>query len=85
MGSRPNTNSKMLNLSSETLVSKNDNYRHKERDQDQRSYDSSYGRHAGVFSSPQLPASAGVVASNKLLASIPASRSILKTLLIVTT
>jgi len=40
----------MLNLSSgsETLVSKKNNYRHKHRDQDNRSYDSPYGRHAGA-------------------------------------
>ena len=36
-----------LNLSLETLPSKNEHYGHKQRDQDQRSYDSAYG-HAGV-------------------------------------
>jgi len=36
-----------VNVSSETLISKNDNYRHNQRDQDHRSYDSAFG-HAGV-------------------------------------
>jgi len=73
----------MLN-SSETLVSNNDNYRHNQRDQDHRSYDSAYGTHAGVapLLSFQLQL---VVSSNKLLANIPASRSIPKTSLIATT
>ena len=37
----------MLNPSLENLPSKNEHYGHKQRDQDQRSYDSAYG-HAGV-------------------------------------
>jgi hypothetical protein len=68
-------NNKTLNLSLETLVSKNNNYRHKQRNQDHRSYDSTYSRHAGF--SPLLSFHLQlVVASNKLLATIPGSSSI---------
>ena len=74
----------MLNLSSETLVSKKNNYRHKHRDQDNRSYNSAYSRHAGV--SPLLSFQLQLVAANnKLLAGMLASSSIPKTSLLVTT